>query len=111
MENNERRKNATYRLDARVTQALNELAAKQGMSASAFMEQHLISYLKDRGFLDVDFAPIGESRGRKAGAAISPGKQAYKLLAESKKRTLTDDEIAFVIDALPEYQLNRDDFL
>lgn len=104
------RKNATYRIDARVADGINEIAVRQGVSANSFIESHFIKYLKAQGVLSKDFEEIGSTRTKKSGADISPGKKAYILVAQSIKRKLSADEIEFVIDNLPEYGFSPEDF-
>jgi hypothetical protein len=105
------RRNATYRIDSRIADGINEIAARQGVSANSFIESHFISYLKKQGVLTKDFEKIGDGRGKKSDANIAPGKRAYILIAQSIKRKLTSEEIEFVIANLPEYQFSPKDFL
>ena len=102
-----KRSNVTYRIDDRVISSIKAVAHSKGQSANNYVEMHFIRLFKESGIFSEDFSLIGEARGRKPDDQIeTDDKKAYKLLAETFKRSLTEEEALFVITALPEYKLN-----
>lgn len=57
------RKKVTYRLDTRLIEAAKKRARMDNNSANNWLENLLISTLKDDGVLAEDFEPLGETRG------------------------------------------------
>jgi len=66
------RKRVSYRIDEAIVSALKEQAKAEGRNANNWLENHLMSVLKQGGFLPEDYTPLGETRGgdrTKEGAA------------------------------------------
>ncbi len=55
----------TYRLDQRVTEALEVIAAKHGTNANHYLEMLLFAHVQDEGAIDAQTKPLGETRGGK----------------------------------------------
>ena len=101
-----KRSNVTYRIDDRVISSIKAVAHSKGQSANNYVEMHFIRLFKESGIFSEDFSLIGEARGRKPDDQIeTDDKKAFKLLAETFKRSLSEEEAIFVIKALPEHNL------
>ena len=101
-----KRSNVTYRIDDRVISSIKAVAHSKGQSANNYVEMHFIRLFKESGIFSEDFSLIGEARGRKPDDQIeTDDKKAFKLLAETFKRSLTEEEAIFVIKSLPEHNL------
>jgi hypothetical protein len=57
------RKRVSYRIDETIVSALKEQAKAEGRNANNWLENHLMSVLKQAGFLPEDYSPLGETRG------------------------------------------------
>jgi hypothetical protein len=57
------RKQANYRLDDRVIEAIAELAQDANISANRYLEILLFNHAKERGKLPETARPLGETRG------------------------------------------------
>lgn len=57
------RKQANYRLDDRVIDAIAELAQDANLSANRYLEILLFNHAKERGKLPNEAKPLGETRG------------------------------------------------
>ena len=57
------RKRVSYRIDEAIVSALKEQAKAEGRNANNWLENHLMSVLKEAGFLSEDYSPLGETRG------------------------------------------------
>lgn len=57
------RKQANYRLDDRVIDAVNNLARDANISANRYVENLLFEYAKSKGKIPPDARPLGETRG------------------------------------------------
>jgi hypothetical protein len=57
------RKQANYRLDDRVVDAINSLAQDANISANRYVENLLFEYAKNQGKIPSDARPLGETRG------------------------------------------------
>ena len=58
-----KRKAATFRLDERLIDALDNAAADDNNSRNRFLEKLLITALKELKKIPEDFIPMGENRG------------------------------------------------
>ena len=59
-----KRKAATFRLDERLIDALDDAAADDNNSRNRFLEKILVNALKELKKIPDDFTPMGENRGR-----------------------------------------------
>lgn len=57
------RKQANYRLDDRVIDAIADLAHESNLSANRYLETLLFNHAKDMGKIPADAMPLGETRG------------------------------------------------
>ena len=58
-----KRKAVTYRIDEKVTEALDKVARAKNISVNRCVENILFAYCKEEGALDVNIQPLGETRG------------------------------------------------
>jgi hypothetical protein len=70
----------TYRLDKRVTEALEVIAAKHGTNANHYLEMLLFSHAQAEDAIDIQANPLGETRGgrRKGSGRKATGKKLEK---------------------------------
>lgn len=70
-----KRKAVTYRLDEKVTEALEKIARAKNTSVNRCVENILFAYCKEEGALDASVEPLGETRGgdRKADSVKEVG--------------------------------------
>ncbi len=59
------RRNRTFKLDDRVLDALERLAANAHTSSNRYLENLLLNHAKDKGELSGDTLPLGDGRGGK----------------------------------------------
>ena len=65
------RKRVSYRIDERIISALKKQAQSEGRNMNNWIEINLMYLLKEKGSLDKDFSPLGETRGGDHAAAES----------------------------------------
>lgn len=58
-----KRKAVSYRIDSLVIDALKKIAKEDNNSVNKWLETHLLNFLKDKGYLDPNTEPLGETRG------------------------------------------------
>lgn len=71
------RNRKTYRLDVRITEAMERVAKMGGYkNPSAWLEDHLFLTLKSTGYISSDEQPLGETRGGDRTASTNKNEQS-----------------------------------